>query len=242
MTVQANPYIASSGLVLCLDAYNARSWPGSGTIWYDASGQNNTASMYGTVPTSSDGGACFDFATVTGSGAAPASAASLGFTFVNNMVPTTGSFTLSAWVKNMPSTNLQVTLLSNAGGGDGYRWGPRLASTYVLTGPTYLETGLSYSSTLSSSLWYLITTVFDRSGTNSGGTPQWQQYVNADFQTSVNMAASQTAAPGTAPGIVRNPCCDLYTGKLAILMIYNRALSASEITQNFNAYRGRFGV
>lgn len=242
MTVNANPYITSSGLVLCLDAYNARSWPGAGTIWYDASGQNNTASMFGTVPTSADGGACFDFATVTGTGAAPAANATLGFTFGSNMVPTTGSFTLSAWVKNMPNTGLQVTLLSNTGGADGFRWGPRLGSTYVLIGPTYTETGLTYTSTLNSNLWYLITTVFDRAGTNSGGTPQWQQYVNGDLQTTVNMPSSQTAFVNSSPGIVRNPCCDLYTGKLALLMIYNRALSSTEITQNFNAYRGRFGV
>jgi len=34
----------------------------------------------------------------------------------------------------------------------------------------------------------------------------------------------------------------LFNGKLSVASIYNRALSASEIKQNFNALRGRFGI
>lgn len=242
MTVNANPDLVDNGLILCIDGMNLRSWPGSGTIWYDVSGQTNTATMYGSVPTSTDGGGCFDFATVTGSGAAPAAAATLGFTFVNNMIPTTGSFTLCAWIKNPPVSVGQVTLLSNAGSGDGYRWGIGLDAVYVLIGPTYSEPTLSFSSTLSASLWYYVATVFDRAGTNSGGTPQWQLYLNGVYQTATNMQSSQTAFSNTAPGIVRNPCCNLYTGKLAVMTAYNRALSGSEILQNFEALKGRFGV
>ena len=32
------------------------------------------------------------------------------------------------------------------------------------------------------------------------------------------------------------------TGNIAQVSIYNRALTASEISQNFNALRGRFGI
>lgn len=243
MATGYNARSVTNGLVLYLDAGNVqKSYIGSGTTWLDLSGRTNTASMIGSVPFSSDGGGCFDFSTVTGSGPAPSANASLGFSFGSNMVPTTGSYTFSTWIKNPPDTSLQVTLLSNTGGADGYRWGVRKGSVYVLVGPDYSEVGMNFSSSLSASLWYNVVTIFDRAGTNSGGTPQWQLYLNGEFQTSTNMPASQTGSSNGTPGIVRNPCCDLYTGKLAILSIYNRALSASEIRENFNSLRGRFGI
>lgn len=244
MSVTVGPNIISSGLVLCLDAGNPRSYPGTGTAWYDDSGSGNTGTMFGTVPTSVDGGGCFDFATVTGGASA---SASLGFTFARNMIPTTGSFTLSCWIKNPPSNSGQVGLFSNAGGAGGYRFGIGLNGCYVLIGPTdgtgYSEPTLSFSSSLSASQWYNVVMIFDRSGTNSSGTPQWQMYLNGTYQTATNMNANSTGAfDNTAPGIVKSACCGLYTGKLSIFSAYSRALSATEISQNFNAYRGRYNV
>lgn len=243
MSVAVGPNIISSGLALCLDAGNTRSYPGTGTAWYDDSGSGNTGTMFGTVPTSVDGGGCFDFATVTG---ASAPAASLGFSFANNMIPTSGSFTLNCWIKNPPSNSGQVGLFSNAGSADGYRFGVGLNGCYVLIGGVggagYSEPTLSFNSSLSASLWYNVCMIFDRAGTNSSGTPQWQLYLNGVFQTSTNMNASQPAFTSAAPGLVRSACCGLYTGKLSIFSAYSRALSASEIAQNFEAYRGRFGL
>ena len=37
--------IVTSGLVVCLDAANKRSYPGTGTIWYDRSSNNNHATL-----------------------------------------------------------------------------------------------------------------------------------------------------------------------------------------------------
>ena len=244
MSVASGPKLVTNGLALCLDAANPKSYPGSGTIWRDVSGNQNTATMVGTVPTSTDGERCFDFATVSGSDAA---SASLGFTFASNMIPTTGSFTLSCWVKNPPSSSGQVGLFSNAGGANGYRFGIGLNGCYVLiggaSGEGYSEPTINFSSSMSASLWYNVCMIFDRVGTNSGGTPQWQLYLNGVFQAATNMGTPQNVATTTAaPGLVRSACCGLYTGKLSIFSAYNRALSATEIVQNFNAQQGRFGI
>jgi len=243
MALQHSPSIITNGLTLYLDAANPRSWPGSGTLWNDASGNGNTGTMFGSVPTSTDGGGCFDFATVTGAASA---SASLGFTFTSGMVPTTGSFTFSCWIKNPPATSSGVGMFSNAGSADGYRFGVGRNGCYVLIGGVsgvgYSELDLSFSSSLSASLWYNVVMIFDRSGTNSSGTPQWQLYLNGVFQTSTNMNASQPAFTNAAPGIVRSPCCGLYTGRLAQFSVYNRALSATEISQNFTTLRGRFST
>jgi hypothetical protein len=233
MGIAYNPKIVTNGLVLCLDAANTKSYPGSGTTWTDLSGGDNAATMFGSVPFSTDVAPCFDFATATGGSAA---SSSLGFTFGSNMIPTTGDFTFSCWVKNPNASAGQTGLFSNAGGADGYRFGVGLNGIYVLIGPTYTEFGISFSSTLSSSLWYNVVAVFSRN------TASILLYLNGVFQGSNGIPASQTAMQNGAPGLVRSPCCGIYTGKLANFSAYNRALTAQEIQQNFNALRGRYGT
>ena len=240
MALAHSPSIITSGLILNVDGANLKSWAGSGTTWYDVSGRNNTATMFGSVPTSTDGGGCFDFATITGADAANAS---LGFTFTSNMIPTTGSFTLGCWIKNPPPSVVQCGLFANAGSANGYRFGVGLNAAYVLisgaNGEGYSEPTLSFSSTLSANLWYNVVMIFDRANV----TPQWNLYLNGSFVTTTNMVTPQNVATTTtAPGLVRSACCTLFTGKLASFTAYNRALLATEINQNFNALRGRYGI
>jgi hypothetical protein len=245
MGVAYNTFIAKSEyLGLMLDATNTKSYPGSGTTWTDLSIRKCNGTMFGTVPFATDVVPCFDFATVTG---ASASAASLGFTFPFNPVTLTGGFTFSAWVKNAPATVGQQGLFSNTGSATGFRFGIGLNGCYVLMagadGSGYDEPVLGFTSTLSASLWYNVAMVFDRGGVNNSGTPQWQLYLNGVYQTGTNMVTPQTVAMTTAaPGLVRSACCGLYTGKLAQFMVHNTPLNAEDIVENFNAYRGRFGV
>jgi hypothetical protein len=104
--------IVENGLVLYLDAGTSTSYPGTGNTWIDLSGNGNTATMYGSVPFSTDVAPCFDFATATGADAANSS---LGFTFGSNMIPTTGDFTFSCWIKNPNASTAQIGLFSNSG-------------------------------------------------------------------------------------------------------------------------------
>ena len=230
--------IVTNGLVLALDAADRNSYPGSGTTWTDLSGNGNNGTMYGSIPFGTDVTSCFDFATVTGIGPGNASAnASLGFTFNSNMIPTTGNFTFSCWIKNPNASVSQTGLFSNSIAGDGYRFGVGLNGIYVLIGPTYTEFVIPFSSTLSSSLWYNVVAVFSRT------TASILLYLNGVFQNSGSIPVSQTAFNGAqVPGLVRSACCGIYTGKLAGFSAYNRALTAAEVSQNFNALRGRFGI
>ncbi len=234
MGVYAGPEITNDGLVLALDAGNRKSYTGSGTAWNDLSGNGNNATMFGSVPFETDVTSCFNFATATGANAA---SSSLGFTFASNMIQTTGDFTFSCWIKNPNATVGQTGLFSNSGGGDGYRFGVGLNGIYWLIGPTYAEGGVSFSSTLSASLWYNVVTVFSRS------TSQILLYRNGVYQGASATAVSQTAFNGAAvPGLVRSACCGIYTGKIAAFFAHNKKLTEAEVQQNFNASRGRFGV
>ena len=233
MALAHSPRLVTSSLVLCLDAGNTKSYSGSGSTWRDLSGKGNNATMYGSVPFSTDVAPCFDFATATGASSA---ASSLGFTFGSNMISTTSNFTFSCWIKN-PNTSVgQVGLFSNAGGGDGYRFGVGTNAVYYLMGPTYTEGTVSFSSTLSASLWYNVVGVYSRS------TLQFLLYLNGVYQNVASLPSTQTAFTNSTPGLVRSACCAIYTGKLASFMAYNKSLDANEIAQNYAALRGRFAV
>ena len=45
MALAHSPRIITDGLVLCLDAGNTKSYPGSGTAWSDLSGQGNNGTL-----------------------------------------------------------------------------------------------------------------------------------------------------------------------------------------------------
>ena len=88
MSIAAGPSIVTSGLVLDLDAANPRSYPGSGSVWYDVSGNGNNASLYNI--TYSSGYLIFNGTT--------------GYGLVsNNVSPGTGNFTVSCLLYTSPS-------------------------------------------------------------------------------------------------------------------------------------------
>ena len=60
MAVGYNPRIVTNGLVLCLDAGNTRSYPGSGTTWTDLSGNGNNGTLSGPTFSATDRG-CLTF-------------------------------------------------------------------------------------------------------------------------------------------------------------------------------------
>jgi hypothetical protein len=46
MGIGYNPRIVTNGLIMCVDAANPKSYPGSGTTWFDISGSGNHITLY----------------------------------------------------------------------------------------------------------------------------------------------------------------------------------------------------
>ena len=61
MATNYNPSIVTDGLQLCFDAANPKSYPGSGTTWYDLSGNDKHGTLLNEPSFSSDKGGCFVF-------------------------------------------------------------------------------------------------------------------------------------------------------------------------------------
>ena len=236
MAVYRGPDIVTDGLVLCLDAGNSKSYPGSGSTWKNLASDNFNATMWGTVPYEIDVSPCWNFATASGSFSYNVN---MGFTFTQNMVSTSGDFSLSLWIKNPNVGYGQIGLFSNAGGGNGYRFGVYDGGIFYLIGPTttgsYNAGAIGFGSLCLSTLWYNVVAVFSKS------TQQILLYRNGVFTSSANISP-QTAFNNNAPGIVRSPCCSIYIGKLATGSVYNKILTPIEIQHNYNALKGRFGL
>lgn len=232
--------IITDGLTACLDATDINSYPGSGTVWRDLSGNNNNGNLTIGSPTFSTFGnkRSILFSNFNKYVYAPPYN---GFTLsANPGISASGtSFTFEAWFYQL-SGGGQTVILSNAGGCDGYRWGPVGTAGYWLLGNAncsgYAE-GYVNNTTTMINRWVQMVGIFDRANTLGGGT-KFYHYVNGVLEGSAS-TYNPTIQTGT-PGIVA--CCGAFDGYLSIVRVYNRALTQNEIAQNFNAKKTYFGL
>lgn len=162
------------------------------------------------------------------------------------VVPTSSSFTIEAWIKrNSSNTVDQESLFSNANGANGYRFGIRTSGVlyYLISaqdGTGYSEGSVGSDYNVRNDTWTQCVMVFDRYAELSA-TRQVIAHTNGVQRGTVNISAGTIGTGDGFPGISRF-CCATYRGLLGRLLIYNRALTATEVTQNFNAARSIFGV
>jgi hypothetical protein len=249
----AGPEITETGLVLALDAGNTKSYPGSGETWTDLSGRGNNATRtnnggYGGQVTYSSSG-YFDFSVNSPAVTAGAGAGN-GFTMSSMIIPSTGNFTLSAFVRRNTSVKAsgdRETIFSNTANTDGWRFGLGGGGyIYYLIGGAggsgYQEGSLG-GSTLDNGNWHMMTAVFDRAGVF--GSYTIYGYVDGVSSGSATISAGaggNVAFSTQNPGVGYGGCCDVFAGQIATVSAYNRVLTAAEVSQNFNALRGRYGL
>jgi Concanavalin A-like lectin/glucanases superfamily len=235
------PSIITNGLTTCLDVTNVLSYPNTGNLWYDLSGNDNNGSLAIGSPTYTtfEGKRTIRFSNQNKNVYAPPYD---GFILSNNpgISSTSTSFTFESWFYQITADNGQIVILSNAGSCDGYRWGPNGSNTYWLFGDStctqFNEGTVSNSSTLLGR-WVQMVGIFDRANTLGGGL-KFYNYVNGVLQSSVGIFNPVIST--STPGMIA--CCGAFDGYISIVRVYNRALLPSEITQNFNAQKSYFGL
>lgn len=231
-----SPKIATDGLVLCLDAGNRRSYPGSGTTWSDVSGNGNTGTLTNgpAFNTTNLGNIAFDGTN---------DYVSLGTVFNY----TTQPFTFSYWVYVNSLTTNQTgqgpkILYKGRYQGNGYYDSiNQNGSVLFFTNQAGAhQSSQTTSGIISINTWYNI--AYTRNGSSV------RIYVNGRDETSsagthINPASATTNIFTIA---LYNNTVDpflIYSNvTIAMFMGYDKALSAAEVLQNFNATRSRFGV
>lgn len=211
---------------------------------YDLTNTVNGTAIYRVPPVVKDGNVkCFDFSANTGLNG---TTAAYGFSWSPQPIPNTGSFTINAWVKNVPTSVGQQVMFSNTTNANGYRFGIGANGVYFLIGPDYTEGTLPFSS-FTNTQWNNVCVIFDRAGTITPGTPKMYLYLNGSLVTNSTLPASQTAWTTSGyttayMGKWNSTTFSSFSGKLGKFEIFNRALSSSEIRQNFNALRNRYAI
>ena len=223
MSTSYSPKIITDGLVLVLDAANVKSYPGSGTSWSDLSGNNNNGTLTNGPTFSGENGG------------------SIVFDGSNDFVQCTGTVSLTAATF--------IAWIRRNGTQDSY-------DSIVLSRGTNV-TGIFFQS--SNQLGYVWNNAVNTYTWNSGLTiPDlaWSMCAVSVTSTTATAYLYQASGLTTATNTVSHTSTTLddikiaqddfggrfFNGNIARTSIYNRALSATEILQNFNATRSRFGV
>jgi hypothetical protein len=214
--------LVTDGLVLALDVANTVSYPGSGTTWTDLSGNGRNGTLVNGVGYNGDNGG------------------SLTFDGVNDIVNTTyvspNTYTFSAWFKtnvvssgyrniiSIPTPNYSLVLLDDNTPKLGFWTSDGLGGTSLST------------PTISTNTWYNV--VFVREGNSITGG--YKAYLNSVLYGNANTGTWSTTANLSIGG--RTDTSQFLNGNVSQVFIYNIALTASEIQQNYNATKSRFGL
>jgi hypothetical protein len=241
MALSHSPRIVTDGLVLCLDAGNTKSYVGSGTTWRDLSGRGNTGTLTnGPTYSSSNGGSIVfdgvdDYVTIP---------SSTDYEFG------TGDFTIEWWqyIESFVSQYFAI-IHANANGANsssnasiGIRY--ESSGSYLRVGGNGVSTVDFTSLTTSTGVWTHCALV--RTGSTLKFFVNTTQ-VGGDKTFTSNVS---TASPSNSTGYIGGAYFGggsgtLYSnnGKISNLRVYRgKGLTASEVSQNFNALRGRFGI
>ena len=225
MAISYNPSSVTSGLVLCLDAANSKSYPGSGTTWTDLSGNGNTGTL------------------VNGVGYNSGNLGSLSFDGVDDyvttgkvLVPITGQFHIEGWVylNNTNTVKLFVTQYNNPD--DAGRFQCLFQSNGTISMFDGVGSMVGTSPSYSANVWTYV--AFQRDSSNLCNI-----FVNG---TKATTGATDTTTLENTNTIIgtrgSNQAGTWFNGRMSNVRIYNRALTATEIQQNFNATRSRYGI
>jgi hypothetical protein len=228
--VPVGTQLVTDGLVLHLDAGNTSSYPGSGTTWYDISGSDINFTMVGGV-------------TYTAG-------------YFTNFTEATNYFEISstANMSKLPLGSASRTLLSLCRTPTTYH----PAHSHIFhygTDLTDQSFGASITSnTLATHPWNgsPVTNETIPTGTDQflGTSYTQSSSLHRFFKNGIELSSSNAIrAINTGSTVARvgsrvGPPTELWqtTGRIAVVLVYNRVLSTTEILQNFNVYRGRVGI
>lgn len=225
MAISYNPSIVTNGLVLALDAANPKSYPGSGSTWFDLSGNGNNLTLVNSPTFSSSYGGCFTFNGSNQRAYIPNASCSSNF-------KTMTSYSSVAVIKSLNSDTAWHTLYSFGDSSNFLDMWQRATTRVYGSDGTQLYSSIDmYTAGLS--VWAQTSSVAD------GGV----LYRNGASIGSASVA-SQTSTSTFDFGIAYDSNTLTYFANLEfpILFIYNRVLTSAEVQQIYFAVRGRFGI
>ena len=215
MATNYNPSIVTDGLVLCVDAANSKSYPGSGSTFFDLSGNNRHGTLLNSPAHDTEAGGCFHFDATNERISLPINLQDTQYTVMgiaryatssgNGRVISATNNWLMGWYANNTS--------------------------YYYANSGWVHTG------------------------NGGHTTDWICFAatgdtvaeNYKFYRNGVLIKNRTASGLNGPDIITLGGWsyghhEASNCKVAYLSAYQRVLSPTEIEQNYQAVRSRFGL
>lgn len=222
----------TNGALLYVDAGQSSSYSGSGTTWTDLSTNTNDATLNGSPPFTSASSASYFSFNGTGSQYASTVAAKYNQTYTGKTVFMSVRTNASAWTNNVATFR----------GVFGTSTGSRNFNTYIYHDNSnniqihYSANGTGgFSNTIALPIntWGVIAVT----QTTGGLVTYYYNGVTVGTNTGITFA-QYTGSSTENIGRTDNS----WYGDIGVTAVYGRALSDSEIAQNFNALRGRYGI
>lgn len=230
--------IVKNGLLTYLDAANSKSYPGSGSTWFDLSGNERHFSLINSPTYDSVSGSFFL------NGTNQYAIDDDGESYINGLSATS----INIWLKASSIGNDDGVVWSRPVGTSGDRgFGFRYDSSGFNGGGTnIIKAGFGDADS----------DEFSTESSNNVQTTEWQNltitweypnapmiYVNSVLDTpTAERTGSVSSIEDTENVIIGAGNTQYWGGNIASFSIYNRALTQNEITQNFNVVRGRFNL
>jgi hypothetical protein len=234
--------IVTNGLVLYLDAANYLSYTSGSTTWRDLSSSNLSGSLINGPTYSSTNAGSIVFDGVDDYVSCPPLTSSIdpnnGITlnyFVKISNRSKRNILLSNYTTSSPFPGITGEIGTSAPWTNGLRW-------QVASNTSTAKVDIYVSNVIQNNTVYFVTFTFDfttktskiylngveqsttsRSINPNNVTTNWIQNVNLDLAADVTNSL-------------------FYLGNIYNAQIYNRALTASEVLQNYNATKARFGL
>ena len=232
------PSIVTSGLVLNLDAGNTASYPGTGTAWTDLSGvtSNSTLTNGPTYNSANGGSIVFD-----GSN----DLVSVPTTSIHNF--SASRITIELWMKTNGTPTPRQLIVNTDTSGDVSSWSLGFAlSNFAFVMDVYQSAGTESSSPRIATSSFPVNTWTHVVATSSGEGSVGKMYINGVSQIDGTATTYQLPYDSGRPiGIGLEPTTgrDPFKGSIGVVRIYkDKAFTQAEVTQNFEALRGRYGI
>jgi hypothetical protein len=212
--------IISDGLTLQLDANNISSYPGSGSTWFDLAGtqQNITLVNSPTYTSASPSYFTFNGSTQRGSG--------------TGAVLTSTSYTKAVWF--YLNAYVDNNLVSSETGGHYMFFGGGNKMYSGHSNWAGFPNNYPSTATFSLSTWYNATITFNT-------TDGMKLYINGILDSSYTTIKTAFTGNGST-NIASYGAGNLLNGRIAKVYCYNKSLTASEVLQNYNADKSKFGL
>ena len=233
MGTSYSPNIVKDGLVFYADAANPRSYPRSGTTWFDLKGNNNGTFSSTPIFDSSEGQGVIDFDDTD------------NINFGDNDVLDWGSGdgTIGAWCKCASGNGVQDFVMKGAYSTNGKNYSLILSTNeklmFAIDDNTTAKSVESATAGNDNTYRYLVgvrdgnNLRFYINGIEDGNSPTDITGYGSLDSTDPLIIGAGTQGAGGGRGNYLN-------GSVGSVQIYNRALSAQEVKQNYNALKNRF--